>query len=117
MNKLFALTVLFVWGLTLSGQPGAQPALANSAYSGSERSFVEEAPPRNPIYTWNDLALATVRDGRLSDAQAARLYAIVNVAMYDAVNGIDSVRGWERRDHALVAPAGAPIAGNRYAAA
>jgi hypothetical protein len=42
---------------------------------------------------------------------------MVNVAIYDAVNGIDSVRGVIKRDYALVGPAGAPFFGNRSAAA
>ena len=42
----------------------------------------------DPVRAWNELALQTVRTLRLSDAQAARLYAMVNVAMFDAVNGI-----------------------------
>jgi len=48
----------------------------------------------------------------LSDSQAARLYAMVNVAMYDAVNGIIPLR-----TQALVPPTGAPQGANRYAAA
>jgi hypothetical protein len=76
-----------------------------------------EQLPHNPIHSWNEQALETVRALRLSDAQAARLYAMVNVAMYDAVNGIDAARGGDRRTHALVAPASAPMNGHRYAAA
>lgn len=76
-----------------------------------------DEPLPNPIHTWNDLALDTVRTERLSDAQAARLYAMLNVAMYDAVNGIKARRGRVKRNPALVDPAGAPIYGNRYAAA
>ena len=119
MTKLFVLNLLLVWSLALTGQPnaGAQSLAPNSAQISTELSFVEEAPSHNPVHTWNELALATVRAGQLSDAQAARLYAMVNVAMYDAVNGIDSARGRDKRDQALVGPAGAPINGSRYAAA
>src|SRR5687768_4765064 len=99
IGKLFLLSVLIIAGLAPAG-----PARASQ-------------PPYNPIHTWNELALETVRNQRLSDAQAARLYALVNVAMYDAVNGIDSVRGEVKREHALVGPAGAPTGGNRSAAA
>jgi PAP2 superfamily protein len=55
------------------------------------------------VRTWNDLALKTVRAKSASDAQAARLYAMVNVAMYDAVNGL-ATKG-RRREAALVSPA------------
>jgi hypothetical protein len=101
MPKLVVLNMLLVWSLVLGGP---------SATAGRQ-------PPRNPIYTWNELALETARTQQLSDAQAARLYAMVNVAMYDAINGIESVQSGLGRDHALVGPAGAPINGNRYAAA
>lgn len=72
----------------------------------------------DPVRAWNELALHTVRTRSLSDAQAARLYAMVNVAMYDAVNGIVTRHG--RRDgrrHALVPGHSAPGHGNLHAAA
>jgi hypothetical protein len=52
-----------------------------------------------PVRAWTDLAIQTVRETSASDAQAARLYAMVDAAMYDAVNGIDG-----RREPAIVAP-------------
>lgn len=66
--------------------------------------------------TWNRLAFDTVRSLSLSDAQAARLYAMVNVALYDAVNGIDSQTGIKRQP-ALVPTTGAPKKGSTAAAA
>ena len=75
------------------------------------------APP-DPVRAWNKLALDTVRIKSASDAQAARLYAMVNVAMYDAVNGIVSRYGHHTgRTHALVSSTAAPPQGNLYAAA
>jgi hypothetical protein len=80
------------------------------------------APPglaQSPVVIkdWNVQALDTVRATSSSDAQAARLYAMVNAAMYDAVNGIESVLGLGGRGHAMVPPAGAPVLGDRVAAA
>lgn len=69
------------------------------------------------VRNWNQLALDTVRVKAASDAQAARIYAMVNVAIYDAVNGIASRRGSQDRDHALVPPDGAPASGDLVAAA
>jgi hypothetical protein len=69
------------------------------------------------IRTWNEVALQTVRVKNQSDAQAARAYAMVHVAMYDAVNGIDSKNGFIDRKHALVPPSGAPVNGHPVAAA
>src|SRR5262245_60844770 len=69
------------------------------------------------VRTWNQLALNTARVKVLSDAQASRLYAMVNVAIYDAVNGIASRRGSQDRDPALVPPDGAPPQGDLVAAA
>ena len=97
-GKLFLLVVLITVGLTSVG-----PAWADQ--------------PHNPIHTWNELALETVRSERLSDAQAARLYAMVNVAMYDAVNGIDRVLGHSTFTQWHVSSAGAPAAANHEDAA
>src|SRR5215468_2827221 len=66
----------------------------------------------DPVQTWNSQTLDTIRLKRAIDSEAARTSAMVNVAMYDAVNGIISrgplglVIG---RDPALVSPAGAPV--------
>ncbi|HET7862788.1 MAG TPA: vanadium-dependent haloperoxidase [Burkholderiaceae bacterium] len=70
----------------------------------------------NPVYRWNELALDAVRSGSMSDVQAARVYAMVNVAMYDAVNGIETRRG-VKRAQALVSASGAPHDGSLNAAA
>jgi hypothetical protein len=66
--------------------------------------------------SWNELTLAAVRTTRASDADAARLYAMVNVAMYDAVNGIEGTRTLPSRASALVAGWG-PRDGDEQAAA
>ena len=69
----------------------------------------------NAVTRWVEQALQTVRgtDG----SQAPRLYAMVTVAMYDAVNGIDRARHLSTREHALVSVPGAPAFGDRRAAA
>jgi hypothetical protein len=69
------------------------------------------------VLNWNELALVTVRKKRLGAFPAARLYAMVNVAMYDAVNGIRVTRQRSKRDFALIPPEGAPQRANRRAAA
>ncbi len=74
------------------------------------------------VLAWNEQALDAVREERLGTPVAARLYAMVNIAIYDAVNGIDRARlgHFDRffgRDFALVEPVGAPRRGNREAAA
>lgn len=75
-------------------------------------------PPYDPIRSWNEQALATVRSKVASDAQAARLYAMVNIAIYDAVNGIATAdKEHDARSHVLVPATGAPRHANRYAAA
>lgn len=77
----------------------------------------EDASSGDVVRAWTEVALATVRAKSASDAQAARLYAMVDVAMYDAVNGIAARRGIRVRRHALVPPDGAPPAGHPIAAA
>jgi len=69
------------------------------------------------VRTWNAVAQSTVRVKNASDAQAARAYAMINVAIYDAVNGIASKTGFIDRKHALVPPSGAPVNGHPVAAA
>jgi hypothetical protein len=68
------------------------------------------------VRNWNQLALDSANKNA-SDAQAARLYAMVNVAIYDAVNGIASRHGSTDRDHALVPPDGAQLRNTIAAAA
>ncbi|HJT80362.1 MAG TPA: vanadium-dependent haloperoxidase [Chthoniobacterales bacterium] len=76
------------------------------------------APAIDPVRTWNEQAITTVRAKNAIDAAAARLYAMVNIAMYDAVNGIESRhKGKDNRASALVSPNGAPSDGDIYAAA
>jgi hypothetical protein len=65
---------------------------------------------------WVEQAFQAVRDQNVATLPASRLYAMVTVAIYDAVNGIDRAR-WIGREHALVPPAGAPAFGLRAAAA
>jgi len=91
--------------------------LAMLIASPSARSDVR-APALDPVRTWNEVGLDAARTKSLSDAQAARLYAMVNVAVYDAVNGIVSQKGKHSgRWHALVPPTGAPARGDLDAAA
>ncbi len=75
--------------------------------------------PGDVIITWNGEALDAVREESVGTPDAARIYAIVNAAMYDAVNGIDRKRR-RGREAALVTErllAAAPRRGNREAAA
>lgn len=84
---------------------------------GSNAMADGDTPSGDVIRTWNEVALSTARVNNASDAQGARLFAMVHVAMYDAVNGIYSKRGLIDRKHALVPPTGAPAFGNPVAAA
>ena len=69
------------------------------------------------ILDWNEMALDTVRTKSLGAFPAARVYAMVNVAMYDAVNGISVARGWSNRSVAMVSAYGAPSNASRRASA
>jgi hypothetical protein len=84
---------------------------------GAPDAVAEPLVSGDVVRAWNEVALGTARAKSLSDAQAARAYAMVNVAMYDAVNGIVSRASPIDRDHALVAPGGAPSNGHLIAAA
>jgi hypothetical protein len=91
------LIVVVALGLGVSGLGGSAHAAA---------------PDVDAVRTWNGLAFAAVRTTRASDADSARLYAILNAAMFDAVNGLDH----HRRSPALVPGAG-PRPANAQAAA
>jgi hypothetical protein len=57
--------------------------------AGAGLSAPADAEPRSDdVRAWNELALAAVRATRATDADAARTYAMLNVAIYDAVNGL-----------------------------
>jgi len=84
--------IVFVVMLSLVGAVLATPVSAQPVAPGSES-----------VSEWNQLALNAVRLKRASDADAGRLYAILNVSMYDSVNG---VRGHDARAHALVQESG-----------
>lgn len=88
------------------------------AIAGSPPVGADSTAAGDPVRKWNEHALETVRVKRLSDAHAARLYAMVNVAMYDAVNGIVTRHGEHAgRGYALVPSDAAPPQANEYAAA
>jgi hypothetical protein len=64
----------------------------------------------NGVTRWMDLALHAVAAQNIGTPDAGRLYAMVTVAMYDAVNGLDTA-GPCGRQQALVPPSGAPAGG------
>src|SRR5688572_24524242 len=76
----------------------------------------EPALAGNAVTRWAEHAMQSVRAANVGTPNAGRLYAMVTVAMYDAVNGIDSVRNRFGREHALVPVDGAPGGGSRNAA-
>src|SRR5918999_1757151 len=102
VKALKRAVLLTVVAVILAGT--AQPVAANPA-------------DLDPVAIWNNLAMETVRLTRASDADAARSYAMVNAAVYDAVNGIAARRDYRDRAHALRSPVGAPAHGDQQAAA
>lgn len=73
----------------------------------------------NSVTRWVEQALQAVRAQNVGTPNAGRLYAMVTAVMYDAVNGIKHRKHGRAhsRAHALVPPDGAPVNGNRDAAA
>jgi hypothetical protein len=76
-----------------------------------------QQPRSGVVLAWNELALDAVRLTRASDADAARTYAMLNVAAYDAVNGIRSAGDRRPRAPALVPGPGPRRADTEAAAA
>jgi hypothetical protein len=96
-------------------EKAAQPAATDA--TAQKHGHTRPSTVNNPVYRWNELALDAVRAApALTDTQAARLYAMVNVAMYDAVNGIETRNGG-RRAQALVSSSRAPRGASLSAAA
>lgn len=93
MSKLAFLAALTLFGLPVATEPARVDIDA--------------------VQVWNGFALDAVRAARATDADAARLYAMVDVAVYDAVNGL---AGHDRRTPALV-PGPGPRGGDPQAAA
>ncbi|WP_439379614.1 vanadium-dependent haloperoxidase [Amycolatopsis lexingtonensis] len=69
MKKIVLALVVGLAGLGVSTPAAAEPRL-------------------DSVRVWNELALTAVRATRATDADAARTYALLNVALYDAVNGL-----------------------------
>ncbi|GGU66929.1 vanadium-dependent haloperoxidase [Lentzea flava] len=81
--------------------------------TGAALSAPADAEPRaDSVRVWNEYALAAVRATRATDADAARTYAMLNVAVYDAVNGLTT----PARTHALI-PGPGPRGADPQAAA
>jgi hypothetical protein len=95
MRKLVVVAVVLFTGLSVG-----VPVRASST-----------RPDVDAVRGWNALALDAVRALRATDADSARLYAMVDVAVFDAVNGVRPVRA-----HALV-PGHAPRDADPQAAA
>ena len=100
MKKIIHVVVAVLIGSGLATPAAADPVRPGAA-------GVEE---------WNELALNAVRLRRATDADAARMYAMLNVAQYDAVNGILSRSARPARTPALV-PGPGPREGDLRAAA
>ena len=68
----------------------AAGALVLAGVAAAAPAAVADPPDRSGdvIRTWTGLAMQAVRDNSDGDAKAARAYAMVDVAMYDAANGI-----------------------------
>jgi membrane-associated phospholipid phosphatase len=97
--------VIFAVLLGLIGVGPPAPARADTAAAGFDG-----------VRGWNEAALTAVRALRATDADAARWYAMLNVAMYDAVHGIVGGRTEPARTPALVGGPG-PGDGDPFAAA
>jgi hypothetical protein len=82
---------------------------------------VAQATPPPPsgavVRDWNNQALTTFRLKSSIDAEVARALALLDVAIYDAVNGIDSGHGSGGRAYAMVPFTNAPANGDLAAAA
>jgi hypothetical protein len=56
----------------------------------------QPACAENAVTRWAEQAMQAVRAANVGTPNAGRLYAMVTVAMYDAINGIDAEAFWSR---------------------
>ena len=77
--------------------------VAQNKWDKNQGAFIFGAPS-NPVIHWNEVAMELVRDKHINTPEAARLYAMVNAAMYDAVNGIKTSWGLDPRSPAVIKP-------------
>ena len=75
-------------------------------------SVVSVRASADEVTDWNQAALRAALIAQTSPTTTTRVMALVDVAMFDAVNGIE-----QRYGHFLVAPTGAPAGGSQRAAA
>src|SRR5262245_47355723 len=87
----------------------------SAAFLGTDAVAFPPGVKGDVVRTWNSVALQRVRTANASDAQAAPTYAMVNVAMYDAVNGLAGTAGF--RESAVVPPRTPVAVGDSRAAA
>src|SRR6202049_5166062 len=65
-----------------------------SAQLASAQKWNDGAGTYSPPGHWNDVALEYVRDAKMSEVRAARVFALLNMAMHDA-----GVACWEAKFH------------------
>lgn len=97
-----------------AGCGGAIPENTSDAAEEQEQAVLGAVQQGQYASRWVEHAFQTVRSQNIGTLPASRLYAMVTVAIYDAVNGIDRAR-FVGREHALVPPNGAPFFGSRAA--
>src|SRR5688572_20148910 len=74
----------------------------------------QQAWAANSATRWMEHAMQAVRQGNVGTPNAGRLFAMVAIAIYDAVNGIDTARQ-HGHEPAIVPATDAPVKGNRDA--
>ena len=69
------------------GEEHGRPPHARAAGDRATSGTTAPAPTRRPGH-WNDIAAEYVRDARFSEVRAARVFALLNMAMHDAARGL-----------------------------
>lgn len=108
--------------VVLIGLPIMAVLAGNVITAAAHESSAGPSSGSNVATRWVDRALDAVRSGtpgiHTVTPGAGRTYAMTTLAMYDAVNGIESASGTSTRGAAILPSyAGAPAAGDRAAAA
>ena len=106
-------------GLGTLGPTGlGVPAVSANPGNGNGNGQPDGNVRGTPVLDWSEMALDTVIESGIVIPDSGRLYAIVHVAMHDAVNGINQVRGdgFEAREQIIVDETPAVPGASRVAA-
>lgn len=107
-TKLGLIAASASLGLPGCGDADDASLLTYQSEQTAQSGLAPNAPPGRVVTRWSRIARQAVRTDSSGTTKAARAYAMVHAAIYDAVNGIDRASGRSEREWILVRSNRAP---------